>query len=257
MKKYIFALCLALCVALTGCGGNGDKDSDDSTAGRVTGVVNTTQAPDVESTPDITDTQTDAPDSDTAKVPVSDIEPSDTTSDMPDTDAPVVSDTPDTDKTEDTTGKADEPIVDEPTVVTDIFDISDTLAAGEFAQGQFVSRESKSLRLLVNYISGIDPTNGDIMIEMEVWLESYDIACGARIGTGKITIDGELTRYDTDSISHTEGTKAYTFFKSHTYRVPSGNTECSIDVSWLFNGTYGGQEIDTLNASAVLILAKR
>ena len=252
MKRYILALYLVLCLMLTACGG--EKPSvDDSTDGRITGVVDNKQTQDIEDTSDNGDTDdstSDTDDTDTAT------EPDDSTSDTTEPNDTGISDTPDTEKNEDSTGAPDDTTDDEPIVAADVIDISAELAAGEFAQGQFVSHESKKLRLLVNYISAVDPTSGDVMIELEVWLESYDINCGARVDTGKIVLDGQTQRFSTDSIQLSSGEKAHTFFTTYTYQVPTGNETCTIDISWLFNGTYGGEKIDTLNASAVLIFTK-
>ena len=41
-------------------------------------------------------------------------------------------------------------------------------------------------------------------------------------------------------------------FASFNHQVAAGETSLSIDASWLFNGVYAGEKIDTLKLSATL-----
>jgi len=146
------------------------------------------------------------------------------------------------------------PWEDEDTVSTetvqDIIDLSGILSVDYPSGGQFVSHQSEKIKLLANYECTMLPT-GVVQIDLEICLESYDINCGARIDTGKITVNGETQIFSTDALVHEGRTKTVFPFTWYTHQSESGETSCEIDVSWLYNGTYAGEKIDTLTASAV------
>ncbi len=256
--------CLLLCLCMFGCGKEEEPNISDQlfydNGTRIEAAIDTkasqettadTEAPETT----VSDTETSAVLSDTPDVPVT--IPS--YEELPET-------TDDTESESDTESEADtEPVTEEANTESvppedndnestetapDIIDLSGILSVDYPSGGQFVSHQSEKMKLLVNYECTMLPT-GVVQINLEVGLESYDINCGARIDTGKITVNGETQTFSTDALVHEGRTKTVFPFTWYTYQSESGQTSCEVDISWLYNGTYAGEKIDTLTASAV------
>lgn len=257
-------ICLMLCLCIYGCSEKEVPNISDQlfydNGTRIEAAVDTKASPETTAdteAPETTDSVTEPSDilSDTPDVPITipsyeelpeaadETEPEETTEHEADTEAVTEPDDTEYVPDEDNNTATVE-------TVPDIIDLSGILAVDYPASGQFVSHQSEKLRLLVNYECTMLPA-GAVQIDLEVGLESYDINCGARTDTGKISVNGEIYTFSTDALVHEGRSKKVFPFTWHTYQNESGKTSCEIDVSWLYNGSYAGEKIDTLTASAV------
>ena len=66
-----------------------------------------------------------------------------------------------------------------------------------------------------------------------------------------ITVNGVSRTFSTDAIDHMTHEKAYIPFLTQTYNA-TGSQSASLEVSWNFNGVYGGTEIGTLSTGVIL-----
>lgn len=245
--KLIGILCLALCLLLCACGDNDQKD--DNTPGD-----NIIYAP-------TTDDGTKP--SDTTNTPNSG-EPSDDTKDTEepdDTTADTVSPPDHTDDTEPSTSdtsEVTEPIepdgTNEPSDTTtkpsdntssEEIDLRGQLSVDYPISGKLVSWQSEKLLLVVNY-ECVMQISGNVQIDFEVGLETYDINCGERINGGKFSVNGEVFEFSTESIVHEERGKIFVPFAAFTYVSENGEKSCDAFASWFFNGNYAGDKIDYL-----------
>ncbi len=240
MKKsdLLTLILLAAALLLAGCG-------DQSGPSGESGNPNVIVAPGYTEVPD-----TDRPkESDTKDIEDTD-SPAVTIPGPEDTAEPPV--TVDPPKTEESTAPVTEPIPPHDDGGRTVLNLRGILSDKTPARGTFTSTESTKLRLAVNYTCRIEE-DGAVAVDMEVGLEAYDIQCGGRSEMGKITVNGVTHTYSTDPISNTGGKRIFVPFEYYTYHAKAGDSSCDIDVSWAFNGTYGGEKIETLNARARLI----
>lgn len=240
MKKYILMImCIILCVMLAACGKG--EDPVDIIYAPVDSTTQKSKDTEPEDTEDTADTDAE-----------------DTSNSGGLIDTPDVTTGPDTEDPEDTTGAIEDTEDEEKIDYSDfdyVIDISEALSNGEAAKGQIASKQSDRIRLLVNYECEFDPDISQVVVDLEVLLEVYDINCGARSGMGKIIIDGEKHSYSTDALSLNNHVKSYVRFATHTYNIPRENTSCTLDISWPFNGKYGDETIKDLRTTAIIVLA--
>ncbi len=248
--KYIAALALAISLTFVGCGNEEAKNDNDTSTDDDNRVYapteentdeHTTDAPTEAVTEDTTEADTTRPDypSDIIIDPDPIFTPEDT--------EPDISDETDADSNEpDETEPAPVPEVEIETV-----ELGEAFLAGDPASGSLVSKEHEKMKLIVNYNCEMN-IDGSINVDLQVGLESYDINCGARSNSGKLVVDGEVYTFSTDAIVHEEREMIFVPFASYNHQVAAGETSLTIDASWLFNGVYAGEEIDTLNVSATL-----
>lgn len=266
MAKHsaIFAFfCILLTLLLAGCGGTGidiETSPDDDSSPTI--IYAPTDKPDdinvrPDNRPVTTDTEKPVP-ADTTAEPD---ETADTEPVMPpfaDTDAETTVNAP---EPEDTTAPPEPEDTAEETTVpelpielppdVDIINLTGQLTADKPVSGKIISKQSEKLRLMVKYDCKMD-ADGEVTIQFDVGLEVFDINCGARIDMGKFSIDGDTRTYSTNALSNSNHQRTFMPFTSHTYRNTDGQTSCYVDVSWPFNGVYGGETIKDLTASAIL-----
>ena len=255
--KYIFVLCLSLCLVLSACGEEDTDNNKDVPTGDESVIYAPTDGNTPEQTEDTADeTTVSTPDNDTTDLQI----PEDTTiksEPMVDPE-PVI--TPEeteavTDQPEETEDIADQPDETEPVEIPsdtiDVITLDEAFLAGDPISGSFVSRQSEKMQLVVNYHCQLNMDNS-ITVDLQLGLECYDVNCGARTNGGKLIINDEIYTFSTDAIVHEEGERIYIPFTTYTYELDAGETSCSIDASWFFNGVYAGTKIDTLTAGAVL-----
>lgn len=149
---------------------------------------------------------------------------------------------------------AEEPIppVTAPAVPTPkpVIDLSESIAAGEDVRGQLTSTQSEHIRLVVDYAFAWTAEN-EYVLTLEVGLTHYELWCSERTAGGSITVDGVQRTFASPAIAHEAHEQVYTPFFTQTYNCTDKNT-ASVDVSWAFNGTYGGAQIGTLSTGAIL-----
>ena len=254
LKKTIYFLLICLLLSfLGGCGKNSDDiaetTEEDIRVSAPTGVATDalTDAPEldttVEVTEEITEADTTRPDypSDIIIETQPTFIPGETVEITPDTDA-----SPDTDVAPDT----DEALViPTPEVVTEAVELGESFLAGEPATGTLVSKQSEKIRLAVNYNIQMN-LDGSVTADFQIGLESYDINCGARADAGRIIVNGVSSVFSTEAIVHEEREMIFIPFAAYTYQLDSGETSIDLDASWIFNGSYAGEDIDALAVDA-------
>lgn len=269
--KLSIIFSLLVCIFLAACA----KDSDDSPLfdGNIIyappGIEDErpshvhapgTSAPDGEdtdeNTDDTTEASTEAPEDTTAPSPDTDESSEDTTVTEDTTDAEGTTDTEDTTDTEpvEDTTESEETL---PPIEFDgkheIIDLRETLAVGFPVSGRFISAENPRLSLAVNYECTMSP-DGEVTVTLDVGLLAHAIHCGGRPSKmGNLTIDGTTYNFATEAISNDSTSQVYVPFVTRTYTVEAYKASTTIDVSWMFNGSYGSDRIDALTASARLV----
>lgn len=251
MKKYSLtaALCILLCLGLAACGSK-DGDSNkkvETDRGIYINFVTDTLPPETEAVPE--DTETEASEEtvqapETEQSPVVDTE-YETTAEPVTDELPipgtVIPDLPDMEPVE---------IPDIDFGDAEAVDIFGAVSAGNTISGEFKSKQSDKINLVVKYNCRAEE-DGIVVIGLEVGLETYAIYCGARENTGCIIVNGVPVPFSTDELSHDQNIRKYIPFTVYTYQCDVGEAFCHVDVSWPFNGTYGGTYIDNLTASAI------
>lgn len=148
------------------------------------------------------------------------------------------------------TQPTEEPIAPPPVFTKPIIDISDRLVSDSTPiTGQIASVQSNHIKLLLDYT--VQQQNGNVMLTLDVGLSCYELWCSAKTDMGTITVNGVSRTFSTEAINHMESEKAYIPFFTQSYNAAGGQS-ASIEVSWSFNGTYGGTEVGTLTTGVVL-----
>ncbi len=247
---YISALCLSACVFLSACAGNNVQDVEESSSDDniIYAPVDTTEdnvqsevgggEPEDTNDTDVTEPYdtTDATDS---------TEPADTAEPAPDSESAVTTD----DTTQENDGDGDAEPLPTPSETGNVISLGEDFWLGEHAAGSIVSRQNEKIRLVLSYDCFMNP-DGSVTVAFEVGLECYDINCGPRTDGGKVTVNGDAYTFSTDEIVHEEAGMIYVPFETYIKQVDAGQTSCSVDVSWFFNGVYAGTKIDTLTVAA-------
>lgn len=116
--------------------------------------------------------------------------------------------------------------------------------------GHLWSAQSDHIRLLLDYAL-FQNTDGTVMLTLDVGLSCYELWCSAKPDMGTITVNGVSRTFSTDAIDHMVSEKTYIPFLSQNYDA-TNNQSVSVDVSWNYNGTYGGTAIGTLSVGMTL-----
>ncbi len=249
--RYLSVLCLFLCLVLASCGTEKNETNDNSTSSD----DNRVYAP----TEEVTDVLVTNPPTDT--LPEETTRADTTRPDYPsdiiiDPDPIYTSEDTEPDLPDETDVESDIPDTAEPTPVPEIkveaVELGEAFLSGDPATGSLVSKESDKMRLVVNYNCERN-IDGSINVDLQVGLECYDINCGARVDSGKLSVGGEVYTFSSDAIVHEEREMIFVPFASYNHQVAAGKTSLKIDASWLFGGVYAGVQIDTLGVSAVLM----
>ena len=240
-------MCLFLCLTLIGCGGNGideskESSTEDNRISAPTDAITDVQTTDTTEavTEEITEIETTRPDypSDIIIDPVPIIPPVDT--------EPVL--TPETDA-EDNQSEETAPDLPQESEA-EVIELGEAFLAGEPVAGVFISKQNEKIQLAVNYNFQMN-TDGSVTADFPVGLVSYDINCGARVNAGEFIINREVYKFSTEAIVHEERELIFIPFAEYNYQIGAGENSCSVDASWIFNGVYAGEEIDTLRTSAI------
>lgn len=235
MKKtsIFMLLCLLICAVMSGCLDNSPSNSTDTKPTKITAPVEF----DTERPFDTSETEADTEEEETAEVTADTVpeETAENTLDEVTETAPAF----DVDNVPFIEGKEN------------VFDLYGALSAGNPIKGEFRSKQSDSLVMAVNFDCQAE-SDGSVTVRLDVELEVYSINCGARPNLGEITINGVTHKFSTDALSHNGNTKVSLPLTSYTYQSAPEETSCVIDVSWPFNGIFGGEKIEDLTASALL-----
>ena len=237
-KKSIFALlCLLLSLVLVGCANNNaSNNGTDTLPTKIIAPVD----PEMGSSVGTSETEAE-----------SETEITTETEDISDTAEETTADTESSDETAETAPTFDVDHVPYVKGKENVFDLFGALSAGKPIKGEFVSKESDSLVMIVKFDCQAE-SDGSVTVDRDIGLETYAIKCGARPDTGEITINGVTHNFSTEALSHSGITKEFIPLTTYTYRSAPEETSCLIDVSWSFNGVHGGTRIDDLTAGALL-----
>ncbi|MBQ8551465.1 MAG: hypothetical protein IJ428_01490 [Clostridia bacterium] len=245
--NLIAVFCLLLCLFTVGC------SSKDKTPVNGDSIIYAPSDPIVDDKPHdtINESETVPTDTDTEESKTQSDTETDTETDT-DTVPPLPHETDPSQGTDAVTENPDTPPTPfVPTVTEGMVKLGEALFPGEPLAGRIFSTESEKLRLVIDYECHMD-ISGSVTFDFDVGLECYDINCGARVDTGKLTVDGTTHTFSTGPISNNSGALTYVPFTSYTYTCDALETSCTVSASWSFNGVYGGIKIDTLTAGAVL-----
>ncbi len=245
-KHLLTSLLLASALLLSACNKQNDPSPKESTDTDVQiPVITDTEAP-VTPAPVIPDvTEEPAP---TETEDMTETEPTEET-EAPIPELPTEDTAPTTEETE--TQPTESPVAPPPAVEKQIIDLSDRLLPGGApVTGQVASAQSNHIRLLLDY-SVQQTEDGTVTLVFDVGLSCYELWCSAKPDMGTITVNGVSRTFSTDAIDHMESEKTYIPFLSQSYNAAGGQS-AAIEVSWRFNGTYGGMEIGTLTTGVIL-----
>ena len=251
-KNHLAAVLLAAALVFSACNkpANDPQTADSDTASVTPEITETAHTPATPDIPVITEPQTESVQTEPVAVPDETEPPPEITEPLPELPAEIpTEDTTavETEPTETTEPSAPAPIViAKPTV-----DISDQLIpGGDPVSGQCASAQSENIRLLLDYTAE-QAEDGSVTLTINVGLSCYELWCSAKTDMGTITVNGVSRTFSTDAIDHMTHEKAYIPFLTQTYNA-TGSQSASIEVSWNFNGVYGGTEIGTLSTGVIL-----
>ncbi len=254
-RKICFAaFLLASALLFSACNQpKNDPSSTDSDTAPVTPEIIETapNVPDVPDIPVITEPQTEPVQTEPAVVP-------DETEPLPEITEPIP-ELPVEMPTEGTTDAVTEPTeVTEPAAPAPIVIVKPTIdltaqliPGGDPVRGQTASAQSENIRLLLDYTAA-QAEDGSVTLTFDVGLSCYELWCSAKTDMGTITVNGVSRTFSTDAIDHMVHEKTYVPFLTQTYNA-TGSQSASVEVSWNFNGVYGGTEIGTLTTGVILL----
>ncbi len=126
-------------------------------------------------------------------------------------------------------------------------------AVGMTDSGQFVSAQSKTLKLLVDWEYVILP-EGVAQVTVNIGVSHYRISAREKVDMGAVQVDGNATLFTTPAFEQEEDTRGYTPFYSAVYTTDRETME--LEASWQVLGVYSGQEIDTLTAGGTITIGE-
>ena len=115
--------------------------------------------------------------------------------------------------------------------------------------GSFRSETGTNLNLVVSwrtYSSG-----GGTKLDVEIGAESYSLFTSALPGSVTLTVNGSAYTLSSPDIAYDGQALTVTPLCSKTVDV-TGTSDADISVSWSFRGSYGGVELEELNASSTV-----
>ena len=251
-KNHLAAVLLAAALVFSACNkpANDPQTADSDTASVTPEITETAPTPATPDIPVITEPQTESVQTEPVAVPDETEPPPEITEPLPELPAEIP--TEDTTAVETEPTEATEPSAPAPIVIAKpTVDISDQLIpGGDPVSGQCASAQSENIRLLLDYTAE-QAEDSSVTLTINVGLSCYELWCSAKTDMGTITVNGVSRTFSTDAIDHMTHEKAYIPFLTQTYNA-TGSQSASIEVSWNFNGVYGGIEIGTLSTGVIL-----
>ena len=251
-KNHLAAVLLAAALVFSACNkpANDPQTADSDTASVTPEITETAPTPATPDIPVITEPQTESVQTEPVAVPDETEPPPEITEPLPELPAEIP--TEDTTAVETEPTEATEPSAPAPIVIAKpTVDISDQLIpGGDPVSGQCASAQSENIRLILDYTAE-QAEDGSVTLTINVGLSCYELWCSAKTDMGTITVNGVSRTFSTDAIDHMTHEKAYIPFLTQTYNA-TGSQSASIEVSWNFNGVYGGTEIGTLSTGVIL-----
>lgn len=251
-KNHLAAVLLAAALVFSACNkpANDPQTADSDTASVTPEITETAPTPATPDIPVITEPQTESVQTEPVAVPDETEPPPEITEPLPELPAEIP--TEDTTAVETEPTEATEPSAPAPIIIAKpTVDISDQLIpGGDPVSGQCASAQSENIRLILDYTAE-QAEDGSVTLTINVGLSCYELWCSAKTDMGTITVNGVSRTFSTDAIDHMTHEKAYIPFLTQTYNA-TGSQSASIEVSWNFNGVYGGTEIGTLSTGVIL-----
>ncbi len=126
-------------------------------------------------------------------------------------------------------------------------------SVGMTDSGRFVSEQSKTLKLLVDWEYVILP-EGVARVTVNIGVSHYRISAREKVDMGAVQVDGNATLFTTPAFEQEENTLGYTPFYSAVYTTDRETME--LEASWQVLGVYSGQEIDTLTTGGTIVIGE-
>lgn len=122
--------------------------------------------------------------------------------------------------------------------------------------GSFKSDTGTNLNMQVSWTAEAK-NNDEVNLKFDIYLTSYTIGVGARVGT--LTVNGTAYSFSTDGVEvDNNKTMTTTHIAGKTVSVPVAKGEVEsipVSVSWVFNGSYNGKTLDNITASDTLVIS--
>ena len=125
------------------------------------------------------------------------------------------------------------------------------------ASGYFESATGTNLEIGVEWSSVPSVQDNSSSVRAKVYITHYDIYCAAL--TGSYVSAGDRTAYFTAAVSSSDTSHQKTYIADETFSVAhgaDGKKTVKIAAGWVFNGTYNGHYIGTLEVSGDAVLDK-
>lgn len=123
------------------------------------------------------------------------------------------------------------------------------------ASGSFDSATGSNLEIGCEWTSTANNASNTSSVRVRVYLKHYDIYCAAL--SGSYVSVGDVTEYFTAAMNSSDTGLQKTYIADKTFTVShsqDGTKSVRISVGWVFNGTYNGHYISTLEASRTVSL---
>ncbi len=120
------------------------------------------------------------------------------------------------------------------------------------ASGSFSSDTGTGVNIVVDWIA-YSGTDGNIVLETELYVKSYSINVGKIYKGASITVNGESYTIDSPEVKYDGDEQAKSLILSKSFTVPytgQGSLSIPISATWNFKGKYSGNEIDSVKAES-------
>lgn len=119
------------------------------------------------------------------------------------------------------------------------------------ASGEFASDTGTKLNIKVAW-SVYELANGRHEMRIRLYAVSYALGVGPR--NGSISVLGEVTNFRSETIDYSGDDISEQLIYEMSVDVPKDASEIAVSANWDFDGVYSGNDIETIEASALIKL---